>query len=196
MAFTNDFQPPAELRTAEFLLRPIRASDAELDYEAVMESKEFLRLWEQTGWPEDDFTVEANRADLEKMVHRFNDGESFAYTVMNPSETECLGCVYVFPTTAPLFAKGQITPIAGAAWSDYEAAIYFWVRKARLVDGLDLRLLAMLRLWFARDWHVAHPLIITNEQFAQQVDMIEGANLQREFELTFPKEPGKSLAYA
>ncbi len=40
MAFDkNDTHPPAELRTDEFLLRPIRASDAKLDYDAVMESR-------------------------------------------------------------------------------------------------------------------------------------------------------------
>lgn len=196
MAFEDDdFQAPFGLRTDEFLLRPIRASDAELDYEAVMESKEFLRLWEQTGWPEDDFTVEANRADLEKMARRFDDGESFAYTVMNPTETQCLGCVYIFPTSAPLFAKAEITALADAQWADFETAVYFWIRQSRLADGLDTRLLAALRAWLTHDWRIANHLFVTNEQFAQQVAVFEGA-LQRRFQLSFPTEPGKSLAFA
>ena len=46
---TDDVHAPAGLRTDEFLLRPICASDAELDYEAVMESKELLHRWEQSS---------------------------------------------------------------------------------------------------------------------------------------------------
>jgi hypothetical protein len=63
----NDFQAPAERRTTEFLRRPIRASDAERDYAAVMEIKDFLRPWEQSGWPEDNFKLDANRQDLAKL---------------------------------------------------------------------------------------------------------------------------------
>lgn len=49
---------PDRLITNEFLIRPLLATDAELDYGAVMESKEFLRKWEQTGWPEDFTTMD------------------------------------------------------------------------------------------------------------------------------------------
>jgi hypothetical protein len=48
-------QVPAGLRTAEFVLRPIVADDAEKDHAAVMETREDLRLWEQSTWPEEDF---------------------------------------------------------------------------------------------------------------------------------------------
>jgi hypothetical protein len=161
-----------------------------------MESKEFLRQWEQSSWPADDFTVEANREDLDKLERRHTDGESFTYTVMNPTETQCLGCVYIFPTTARLFSKAQISAIDGARWSEFEAAVYFWIRKSRLADELDRRLLDALGPWLEHDWGIEPHLIVTNEQFEQQVAMIEGANLQLRFHLTFPNEPGKSLAYA
>ena len=115
MAFNNDnLHAPTELRTDEFLLRPILASDAALDYEAVMASKEYLRPWEQSGWPADDFTVDANREDLRKLERWHADGERFTYTVLNPTETQCLGCVYILPTGARLFAKKQIAAIDGA----------------------------------------------------------------------------------
>lgn len=197
MAFNSeDFHAPEELRTDEFLLRPIAASDAELDYEAVMESREFLRKWEQSSWPEDDFTVEANREDMDKLERRRADGESFTYTVMNPTETQCLGCVYVFPSDAPMFAKAKISAIDGARWSQYEAVVCFWIRKARLADRLDRRLLDALRPWLEQDWPIRDHLIITNEQFEQQVATIESTDLQLRFQLKRPDEPGESLAYA
>ena len=37
---------------------------------------------------------------------------------------------------------------------------------------------------------------MTNEQFDQQVAMIEGTELQRRFEIKLPGDPGKYLAYA
>lgn len=197
MAFNDDdFQAPEELRTDEFLLRPLRASDAELDYEALMESKAFLRLWEQSSWPADDFTVAANRDDLARHEREHIAGESFTYTVMNPSETHCLGCVYIFPTTAPMFSRPQIVATDGAQWAAYEVAFYFWVRTSRLSDGLDQRLLEALGPWFAHEWRIEHPLVVTNEQVEQQVATIEHANRQLRFRLTFPNEPGASLAYA
>jgi hypothetical protein len=197
MTFANDdVQVPEALRTDEFLLRPIRAADAELDYAAVMESKTFLRPWEQSGWPADDFTVEANREDLAKLEQRHADGASFTYTVMDPGETQSLGCVYIFPTTAPLYERAAISALDGAQWAAYEAAVYFWVRTSRLADGLDQRLLAALGAWFAQDWRIAHPLILTNEQVTQQVALFERSNLVLRFRLTFPNEPGTTLAYA
>jgi len=59
---------PAGVRTEEFLLRPIRAADAARDFDAVVETRADLRVWEQSSWPDDDFTVEANRQDLEELI--------------------------------------------------------------------------------------------------------------------------------
>ena len=43
MTFYPDDAPvPTALRSDEFLLRPLRAADVELDYEAVMASQEAL----------------------------------------------------------------------------------------------------------------------------------------------------------
>jgi hypothetical protein len=65
-----------------------------------------------------------------------------------------------------------------------------------LADGLDRRLLDALGPWLADVWHIAHHLIVTNEQVAQQVALIESTNRQLRFRLTDPRYPGKSLAYA
>ena len=197
MTFMTDALPaPDELRTEEFLLRPLREADAELDYEAVMESREFLRVWEQSTWPADDFTLEANRKDLVRHERQHLAGEAFTYTVMNLDETQCLGCVYIFPTTAPIYARPEISATDGDQWSAHEAAVYFWVRQSRLADGQDRRLLDALGPWFVQEWGLASPLVITNEQCAQQVVMIERAGLTLRFQLTFPRELGKSLAFA
>jgi len=192
----HGLRPPTELKTDEFVLRPIRASDAEFDYDAVMENKEFLRKWEQTGWPEDNFTVQANREDLVRLEQRHINGESFAYTVESPTADQCLGCVYMFPTNSKVFTKARVTAISGAQWSDFEFATYFWVRKARMIDQLDERLLKALGLWLEREWHVTHHLVVTSELVEQQVALIETSGRSLHFELAYPNKTGRELAYA
>jgi hypothetical protein len=177
-------------------LRPILASDAELDYAAVMESREFLRKWEQSTWPEEDFTVEANREDMAKPERRHASGESFTYTVMNLDQTECLGCVYVFSPEGNWLSDAQVVAVGADEWSDSDAVILFWVRKSRLAAGTDSLLLDSLRTWFEREWSFDAPVVMTNEQFDQQVAMIEGTDLRRRFEVKLPDDPGKYLAYA
>ena len=196
MAFDVDFQPPEGFQTDEFLLRQLVVADNPLDYDAVMESKEFLRLWEGTSWPEDGFTLEANLADMEKMEGRHNERHSFGYTVMNLTETECLGCVYIFPTDLSWLADSEIASVADAQWSDYDTAVYFWIRKSRLADELDRRLLDELGKWMQRAWPSRRHFIVTSEPFEQQVKMIESTDLQLKFRLTDPAEPGASLAFA
>ncbi len=186
---------PEGLRTSEFLLRPLVAADVELDYAAVMESTEQLRPWEQTGWPADDFTVADDLADLVGLEERHREQRAFTYTVMDPEQTECLGCVYLMPPDARSFTSARITAVGDRAWEDYGAALYFWVRTSRLATGLDARLLAALRAWIAQDWDLGGYLVVTNEQCAQQVELIEGAGLRLRFRIQGPGQPGAYLAY-
>ena len=61
MSILESSEPvPAALRTGEFALRPITTDDAERDYAALMETRELLRLWEQSTWPADDFHSRSN----------------------------------------------------------------------------------------------------------------------------------------
>lgn len=98
---------PDSLQTSVFTLRPIIPEDAARDFEAVMDSQEYLRGWEQTGWPADDFTVEENRKDLEDLQASHQDGRALTFTVLTPNGVTCLGCVYVFLFVAQvaLFAR-------------------------------------------------------------------------------------------
>jgi hypothetical protein len=56
-------------------------------------------------------------------------------------------------------------------------------------------LLDALRTWLAQDWSLGSHLIVTNEQFTQQLDMIEQTDLQLRFEIEEPDKPGRYLAY-
>jgi len=95
-----DFVHPIriELGTGHHL-RPIRAGDVDLDYPAVMGSRE--RLWSMFGmpwgWPPADMSYEDDHADLARHEREIESHESFNYAVFDADETALLGCVYVDP---------------------------------------------------------------------------------------------------
>lgn len=187
--------PPTGLSTEAFSLRPITADDAEIDHAAVMESKDYLRVWEQTGWPEDGFTIEANRTDLVDLEQRHSAGTAFTYTVLDPTGATCLGCVYVMPHDATFLAKAEITPLGPDSWEDVDAAVYFWVRRSSLAAGTDRALLDALRTWFAQEWELARHVVVTHEEFSQQVELIESTDLEQRFHIVEPGKRGRYLAY-
>ena len=186
---------PDGLTTDEFVIRPLLATDVELDYAAVMESKEFLRKWDQSSWPPDGFTLAGNLKDLQRHEREHVNREAFTFTVMNSAETECLGCIYIFPRAARWFVNAETTAIADTEWAEYEAIILFWVRQSRLAEGMDRRLLDIIRPWFEQEWQFDGHLFFTNEQFEQQVAMFEQSDLQLQIEVQLPKHTGKDLAY-
>lgn len=132
---------------------------------------------------------------MRKLEHRHAARESFTYTVLNLAETQCLGCVYLFTSNAVMFTRSIITSIDGTEWPVSATAVYFWVRKARLDDALDKRLLDALDFWLKRDWQIDDHLVITNEQFEHQVTMVENAQMQLRFCSDDPKAKGQFLAY-
>ncbi|MGW2409501.1 GNAT family N-acetyltransferase, partial [Streptomyces sp. NPDC001739] len=82
-----------------FHLRPIRGADTDLDYPAVMGSRE--RLWsiygQAWGWPPATMTYEQDREDLERHEREIAAHESFNYALFDDAGTALLGCVYIDP---------------------------------------------------------------------------------------------------
>jgi hypothetical protein len=194
--FADSTEPtPPELKTEEFALRPIVVDDAEMDYAAVMETREHLRLWRQSTWPEDDFTVEANRQDLIDLEERHAAHRAFTYTVLSPDGTRCLGCVYVFPTDATFLARSTVVPVGEDTWAEVEVVVFFWVRLSQMGLGMDMRLLSALRAWFKEDWKLEKTVFVTSEPFTQQVDLLDRTDLQLMFELLEPGTPGRRLVF-
>lgn len=196
MPFTDSTEPfPAELRTDEFTLRPIVADDAEMDHAAVMDTREHLRLWRQSTWPEDDFTVEANREDLIDLEERHAAHRAFTYTVLEPGGTRCLGCVYVFPTSATFLTRSTVIPVGEDDWEDVDAVVFFWVRSSRTESGMDERLLSALRAWFHEVWSLEKTVYATSETFTQQVELLDRTDLSLKFEVLEPGKAGRRLVF-
>lgn len=134
----DNFKVPEKLETDTFRLRMLTVNDVVKDYEAVMTSIDHLKgvFGEGSAWPSKDLTLEQDLIDLGWHQKEFQRRTSFAYTVMNLEETQCLGCMYIFPSDRP----------------DFEVEIYMWVRRSAFEEGLDPLLEKAVKEWIRNDW--------------------------------------------
>jgi len=170
--YPEDIPVPDSLRTAEFLIRPLRATDVILDYDAVISSR--AELWLRSGgqWPREGFTLEENLADLKFHEQEHQERIAFTYTVMNVTETECLGCIYINPLRKMLErAGGSLEQLAGIG--EHEAWVTFWVRQNHLVDQLDARLLQALMAWFKTEWSFTRVVFAARKEQERQIRLFE-----------------------
>ncbi|HRJ41172.1 MAG: GNAT family N-acetyltransferase [Caldilineaceae bacterium] len=173
--FPPDTAPPAEICTDRLRLRPLTVGHADLDYAAVMASRTQLNHWSQTTWPTPDFTLAENRADLERHQREHTEGVAFTYTVLDPTASRCLGCVYITPLPP---AAAVLSPKDG-----YAANVSFWIRSDSLEDGLDGHLLATLCAWFAAEWPFDRVIFAISQQNPRQAELLRDAGLVRQAEI-------------
>ncbi len=189
MIFWNpDARIPDGISTDEFTIRPLTVGDVEPDYEAVMESKDFLRVWEQSTWPADDFTLDGNYADLDRHEQEHIRREGFTFTVFDAANTTCLGCTYLFPITSRYFTKTTVTPTSDHRYEDYEVVISFWIRTSRLADGMDHRLLDVIEPWFTDAWDFDGVLWSVSEPLTQQIEVVESRGHRERFIMQYEKD--------
>ena len=166
---------PAGLRTDEFMLRMLQATDVALDYDAVMASKDILHLRSGGSWPRDGFTLAENLADLQEHEADFHARRGFTYTIMTPDETQCLGCLYIYPLRVILNRLG----VEEAEPEDERVAeASFWVRQARVADDLDKRVLAALLPWLRHDFAFSRLYLRAFERERRHVAIFAQAGLR------------------
>ncbi len=144
MWLPNDFEHPRVVPLATgHHLRPIRASDVDLDMPAVMGSQE--RLWSiyglAWGWPPATLTAVQDREDLSRHEQEIEAHESFNYALFDAEETELIGCVYIDPPEKE-----------GA-----DAEISWWVRDEYVGSQVETALDDLVPGWVASTWPLKRP---------------------------------------
>jgi len=140
----DDFEVPLRFENEHFIIRPIKASDAEMDYEAVMESIDIIhKSLLSDRWPPQDFTIKHNMEQILIKEKQFNKKKSFTYAVLSPDERRILGSVYI--------NRGIGGP---------EAAVFMWIRKSEFNQGMDPVLEETVKKWIKNQWpfeYVVYP---------------------------------------
>ncbi len=191
MFYPPDARVPEMLRTEEFLLRPLRADDVQLDYDAVISSRAELLLGSGGTWPREGFTLAENLADLQQHEREHRDRVAFTYTIMNPAETECLGCMYVVPLERLVGNERGSSEYL----SESTAYMSFWVRQSRLPDRLDRRLLQAVLPWFQTAWAFSHVLFIAQKSEQRYIRLFEEMGLHFLYSLRL-RQPFLDIALA
>jgi len=132
----------AELTEAVHL-RPIRASDVDIDMVAVMANRDMLwRMYGQAwGWPPATMTHAQDEEDLARHADEMVTQESFNFAVLNADETQLLGCVYIDPLDSD-----EGAPAAEVSW---------WLGE-EVADEVRAALDAFVPGWIADAWPFAH----------------------------------------
>jgi hypothetical protein len=153
MSFYSDrYNVPELLQTEEFMFRPLRASDVELDFDAVVSSSSMLRCWSQSEWPRDGFTLEENLEDLRRHEQEHLDKKAFTYTIMNQKETFCLGCIYITP---PDREEQDLVKCRNMGGDDepFIASVRFWVRESQSSPDFNTEILEAIVQWLETAWY-------------------------------------------
>ena len=133
-----DFDPPTSLDSAHFHLEPLGPQHNESDHAAWMSSIEHIRStpgFTGGSWPPPGgMTLEENLSDLRRHADDFTRAAGYTFTVLDPSDHEVIGCVYLYPSGS----------------DDWDVTVRSWVRADR--SGLDVPLADAVAMWLATDW--------------------------------------------
>jgi hypothetical protein len=121
-------------------LRPIRQADVDIDYPAVMGSRE--RLWSKYGaawgWPPADMSYEADREDLARHERDRRPGD-VQLRGAGRGRVSPPGCVYIDPPDDDS-PRGT------------DAVVSWWVVDDEVGTDLERTLGELIPLWLAETW--------------------------------------------
>jgi hypothetical protein len=134
----ESFKVPDSLVTQNLFVRPLRVSDAELDYKAVMSSINHIRgvFGPDDEWPQETLTLQDDINALTNHEREHERRIAYTYTVMNHSQDKCLGCIYILPIHS----------------KQYDAQVFFWVTKDAYDLGYENELYAEIQNWLKSSW--------------------------------------------
>jgi hypothetical protein len=133
-----DFEPPTSLVTSQFRLEPLGPQHNQADHAAWTSSIEHIRStpgFTDGKWPPPGgMTLEQNLSDLRRHAEDFVQGTGFTFTVLDPSDSDVIGCVYLYPSRS----------------EEWDVTVHSWVRADR--SNLDVPLADAVSAWLATDW--------------------------------------------
>lgn len=138
----DDFIAPTELVADEFRLEPLGPQHNDADRAAWTSSIEHIRStpgYPDGNWPPyEGMTAARNLRDLVRHADDFTARKGFTFTVLDPSDGDVIGCVYLYPAASP----------------EHDVVAQSWVRADRA--HLDVSLAETVARWIETDWPWNH----------------------------------------
>ena len=138
-----DFTPPTSLVTEHFRLEPLGPQHNDADLAAWTSSIEHIRAtpgYPDGRWPPaDGMAPEDNLRDLERHAADFAGRKGFTFTVLDPADSDVIGCVYLYPSAS----------------EGHDVTVQSWVRADRA--ELDGPLADAVAAWIAAEWPWRRP---------------------------------------
>lgn len=137
------FEPPTSLVTEAFRLEPLGPQHNQADHAAWSASVGHIRAtpgYPDGSWPPvDGMSEEENLADLRRHAEDFTARRGFTYTVLDPTDGDVVGCVYLYPPER----------------EGHDVTVQSWVRADRA--ALDGTLAEAVATWVVAEWPWERP---------------------------------------
>ncbi len=188
-----DSPVPSGLQHPRFVATPLTTSIAALDYAAYMASPHVVRSHSDGRWPVDGFTfgedldlVSKHQADHE---HR----RAFTFSLLTPSRTESLGCLYLNPLVDYL-RRVDAAPELIDAVPSASAMVSWWLRQEQQETGLAASVVGAVNSWLLDAWPIELHLfrVLPDERSSRSA--LEGLALRPD-QLDLPGEKRPYLWY-
>ncbi len=128
--------------TSRLRFVPLTEALVDADLDAVLASREYLRRWSDSPWPEDDFTRADNEKDLRNHRLEHESGVAFTYSVLARSVERVVGCIYIRPLADALETRDISTDAVAIAVAEIvpdASVVRGWIRsdeRRGLLDAL------------------------------------------------------------
>ena len=170
--FPQNKSVPEELVFVNFRIRQLRASDNELDYNAVIES----------GFRPEGFPREENLKQISVHEKDHDNKMEFAFTILDVEETECYGCIFVKPLVPFLkyaFFNDRILEHLHLEQTD--PGVSFWITPTGWKMNLYEKLLEELPKWFEREWPYESWHLLGMGPSEEEIKAISRFNFEQKF---------------
>ena len=172
----NLLEGPIRLESTDFVVHRQRPSDNELDFDAVMSSKEILREWSDSEWPEDDFSLEQNAQDIAEHIADHEQNSDYGFSIFSPDENRLLGSLYL-NAVGPLLDNYPTDPMTLARLLEFDVRVEYWLR-AGVRPDLEMRFVRAVIGWLETAWWFERPI------FGTRKDMTSRRSLYAELGMT------------
>lgn len=141
---------PEIYSTDLFVIRRQMRSDNALDFQAVMTSRQALRVWSDSDWPQDEFTLEENAADLDMHIGEHARDEAYGFSIFDVTQSTLLGSLYLSQVSA-IVENYKIDSSLEAHLKRLDVCADYWLRQG-VSQAIESAFLQTVQDWLSQAW--------------------------------------------